>query len=228
MYLWVGCVYGEIDADRDTRKRLYVLWVGGVCGEINAGWVPESKTVCICEWYRDGRVVTCFCVMISVLLHFEDVFGRRNQGRHWGGGCMWGDRRRLGYKVCVRKLYWKGCGNAATARGCLDTAWSHSSVIWNSNHFIERVGRRGQLNSWGWQKRTSGRPTADLHLANPSSCFFDPAWWWSSSSCLRVEVLLNFNQNQWFVIRQILTDSELTIHDSIIWVLSEFLLESSF
>ena len=26
------------------------------------------------------------------------------------------------------------------------------------------------------QKRTSGRPMADLHLANPSSCFFDAAW----------------------------------------------------
>jgi len=159
--------------------------------------------------------------MISVLLHFEDVFGRGNQGGHCGGGRMWGDRRRLGYTVCVRKVYWKGCGNAATARGGLDTAWSHSSVIWNSNHFIERVGRRSQLNSWGCQKRTSGRPTADLHLANPSSCFFDAAW------CV-IFLLANFIQTQRFVIRQILTDSELTIHDSSIWVLSEFPLGSSF
>ena len=30
-------------------------------------------------------------------------------------GCMWGDRG-------VRNVNWKGCGNAATARGGLDTA----------------------------------------------------------------------------------------------------------
>jgi len=61
--------------------------VGGVYGEIDAGWVAESKTVCICESYRDGRVVTCPYVMISVFLHFEDVFGRRNQGGI-GGECV--------------------------------------------------------------------------------------------------------------------------------------------
>jgi len=77
-------------------------------------------------------------------------------------------------------------------------------------------------------KRTSGRPTADLHLDNPSSCLFDPAWLLSSFSCRRVEVLLNFNQNQRFVLRWFLTDSELTIHDSSIWVLWEFPLRSSF
>jgi len=40
--------------------------VGGVDEEINAGWVAESKTVCICERYRDGRAVTCSCIMIPV------------------------------------------------------------------------------------------------------------------------------------------------------------------
>jgi len=63
---------------------------GGVSGEIDAGWVAESKTVFICGQYRDGRVVTCSCVMISVFLHFEDVFGRRNQGTFLRGGTRGG------------------------------------------------------------------------------------------------------------------------------------------
>jgi len=68
---------------------MYCEWGGrGVCGKIDAGWVAESKAVCICGLYRDGRVVMCSCVMISVFLHFEDVFGRRNQGGHWRGGYM--------------------------------------------------------------------------------------------------------------------------------------------
>jgi len=63
-------------------------------------------------------------------------------------------------------------------------------------------------------KKTSGRPTADIHLANPSSCFVDAVLCASSSfSCFRVEISLNFNQNQRFMIRQISTDSELMIHD---------------
>ena len=48
-------------------------------------------------------------------------------------------------------------------------------------------------------------------------------------SCVYVwRFLWNFNQNYWFTIRQILTDLELTIHDSSIWVLSEFPLKSHF
>ena len=94
---------------------MYCEWGGGggVCGKIDVGWVAGSNAVCVCGLYRDGRVVTCSCVMISFFLYFEDVFGRRNQGGHWRGG---------------RKVSWKGCGNAATARGGHDTACKHSSV----------------------------------------------------------------------------------------------------
>jgi len=65
------------------------------------------------------REVLMVCCVLNRLLY-----------RVWnvGARCMWGDRRRLVVLstmrscVCVRKVYWKGCGNAATARDGLDTA----------------------------------------------------------------------------------------------------------
>ena len=45
----------------------------------------ENKAVCIVsEGYRDGRFVTCSCVMISVSCRFEDVRGGA-RGNH---GCL--------------------------------------------------------------------------------------------------------------------------------------------
>ena len=56
---------------------------------------------------------------------------RRRSWEEEPGGALEGRVyvRRLGYTVNVRKVNWKGCGNAATARGGLDTACKHSSVI---------------------------------------------------------------------------------------------------
>jgi len=90
----------------------------------------------------------------------------------------------------VRKVNWKGCGNAATARGGHDTVRKHSSVS-----FHREGGSMGSGEQLRVSKRTSGRPTADLHLANPSSYFLDPAWLFSSFSCRSVQIPLNFNQN---------------------------------
>ena len=66
---------------------MYCELGGDVCGEIGR-LGHEKEAVCIVEYV--GRVVLCSCVMISVFLHFEDVFGRRNQGTFLRGGTRGG------------------------------------------------------------------------------------------------------------------------------------------
>ena len=67
--------------------------------------------------------------MISALLHFEDVFGSRNQGGIGGRVYVRGSTPVGLHSMCEEGKLEGGCGNAATARGSLDTACEHSSVI---------------------------------------------------------------------------------------------------
>jgi len=61
---------------------------------------------------------------------------------------------------------WRSCAWQSFNRFCRG-CWQGSRLVFDTT--------KKELQE-GHQKRTSGRPTADLHLANPSSCFFDAAW----------------------------------------------------
>ena len=104
--------------------------------------------------------MTCSCVIISVFLYFEDVFGRRNQG-----GALEG--REEGKLEGV----WERCN---CARRSL-TLSANTVVYFEIQSFRREGGSTGSAEQLRVSKRTSGRQTADLHLANPSSCFLDPA-----------------------------------------------------
>jgi len=103
--LFLGGICEEINAGWNTRKRMYVLWVGGVCEEIELG-VPSKGSINFeqCGEVREERKGVCeeiglvgsqkvrmyvlrveegwechdgwSYVLILIVLHFEEVFGR--------------------------------------------------------------------------------------------------------------------------------------------------------
>jgi len=110
---------------RSRRIRWYVLWVG--CVLLEMGVIGRGKGCCDKFVLRE--------VLVSATL-WKDcciVCGTWERGACAGieTGCV---VRSLPLStmrscVCLRKVYWNGCGNAPTARGGLGTVWSHSSVI---------------------------------------------------------------------------------------------------
>ena len=77
-------------------------------------------------------------------------------------------------------------------RQAVMTLSANTVVYFETQSFHREGGSTGSAEQLRVSKRTSGRQTVDLHLANPSSCFLDPV----SVSFLLVSKRLRFHEPQ--------------------------------